>query len=111
MGNQHQWDVFSLRHKKSGLRTATSTKTTNLRQIQFANLERLNDCQGAAHFVCFADKPTMLENMELLAMSTFTLYNEVINVCEQKKRGEIWSNHRLEDHGPSIERNILISIT
>ena len=109
MGNQHQWDVFSLRHKKSGLRTATSTKTTNLRQIQFANLERLNDCQGAAHFVCFADKPAMLDNMRLLAMSTFTLYNEVINVYEREKRGDILSNQRLKHYGPSIERNIIIS--
>ena len=88
MGNQHKWDVFSLSHKKSRLRTATGTKTTNLRQIQFANLERLNDCQGEAHFVCFADKPAMLDNMRLLAMSTFTLYNEVINVYEQEKRGK-----------------------
>ena len=106
MGNQHEWDVFSPRHKKSGLRTAAGTKTTNLRQIQFANLERLNDCQGAAHFVCFADKPAMLDNMRLLAMSTFTLYNEVINVYGQEKRGETWSNQRPEDHGPSIEGNM-----
>ena len=95
MGNQHEWDVFSPRHKKSGLRTAAGTKTTNLRQIQFANLERLNDCQGAAHFVCFADKPAMLDNMRLLAMSTFTLYNEVINVYEQEKASNEGSEYYL----------------